>query len=201
MNPFEVFSSFFGTPSPFAQKFATGGLFVKEATAPQKPAQSEKDVVDVPCTLEELYRGCSKRVILDGGKAKDLQIQAGWKSGTTITYPGEGANGADLTLTLSESSHPSFRRSGRNLVYTAHISLADALAGSVVEVRTLDGRVLPIGVHDIVHPGYTKRVPGEGFPSAKKKGKRGDLVIEFKVRYPSKLSERQRQDLRRVLPA
>lgn len=202
-DPLDTFAAFFGSPNPFAQKFASGGLFAKGGkAAPSAPQRGEGGAVRVPCTLEELYRGCQKRVVLPGGKdGKTLAIQAGWKSGTTITYPGEGEAGADLVFVLAEAPHASFRRSGRNLVYTAQISLADALAGSVVEVRTLDGRVLPVGVHDIVRPGYTKRVPGEGFPSAKKKGKRGDLVIEFKVRYPAKLSERQRQDLRKVLPA
>ena len=41
---------------------------------------------------------------------------------------------------------------------------SDALAGSTVSMKTLDGRVKNIAIMEVVHPGYSKRLHGLGMP-------------------------------------
>jgi hypothetical protein len=65
-------------------------------------------------------------------------------------------------------------REGNDLVHTARISLADALTGCIVELLMLDDRTLNIPVSDVVCPGYSLRIRGEGMPITK--GGKGDLV-------------------------
>jgi DnaJ-class molecular chaperone with C-terminal Zn finger domain len=76
--------------------------------------------------------------------------------------------------------------------YTAHITLEQALIGCTVELKTLDGRLLRIPINDIVCPGYTKTVPKEGIPDFSTGASSGDLIIEFDVQFPKKLSDTQK---------
>ena len=68
------------------------------------------------------------------------------------------------------------------------------------QVPTLDDRMLSIPINDIVQPGYTKRVVGEGMPISKSKdGEKGDLVIAFDIVFPTKLEVHQKSLLKQAL--
>jgi DnaJ-class molecular chaperone len=56
----------------------------------------------------------------------------------------------DVNLTLREKPHPTFTRSGNDLVHVAKISLLSALCGTTILVPTLDRRTLPIPLTDII---------------------------------------------------
>ncbi|TRZ00376.1 hypothetical protein DNTS_026313 [Danionella cerebrum] len=73
-----------------------------------------------------------------------------------------------------------------------------ALTGFSVEVETLDGRLLNIPINEIVHPQYTKVVPGEGMPLANNPSTKGDLIISFITHFPEKLSPEKKQLLKQV---
>lgn len=131
-------------------------------------------------------------------------LPAGWKKGTAITFEKEGDEApgvipADIVFVIGEKEHDRFEREGNNLVYKARLSLADALAGAKLDIRTLDGRVLPVAVTEVVAPGATKTVRGEGMPISKAPGTKGDLVIKFNVVFPTHLSEDKKRQLRAVL--
>ena len=57
---------------------------------------------------------------------------------------------ADIVFILKDKENLRFRREGVNLIYTAEISLGSALTGCVVEILTLDDRLLSIPINDIV---------------------------------------------------
>ena len=68
------------------------------------------------------------------------------------------------------------------------------------QVPTLDKRTLSIPINDIVQPGYTKRVVGEGMPLSKSKdAEKGDLVISFDIVFPTKLEVHQKSLLKQAL--
>jgi len=50
-------------------------------------------------------------------------------------------------------------------------------------------------------PSYRKEVPGEGMPISGQPDKRGDLIIEFDINFPSKLVPFQKELIRRALTA
>ena len=66
-------------------------------------------------------------------------------------------------------------------------------------VDTLSGRRLRVNVRDIVSPNYTKRIAGEGMPVARNPSQKGDLILRFNVRWPSSLTDAQKQQLSSVL--
>ena len=90
-------------------------------------------------------------------------------------------------------------RDGNNLVHTVRLPLSDALCGTTVSLRTLDGRVLSIPVAEVVSPGYSKTVAGEGMPVSKEPGKKGDLVLKFHVVFPAYVSDSKKAQLRALL--
>jgi len=76
-----------------------------------------------------------------------------------------------------------------------------ALIGSTVNVPTLAGRTVQLQMGDsVVHPGMIRRIHGEGLPYPKQPTKRGDLVVEFDVQFPNKLSPNVCNKLADLLP-
>jgi DnaJ-class molecular chaperone len=215
-SPQEVFSDFFGSDTPFAV-FENKGPGLLQSADPTDLRQTQPVVTNLYCSLEELFLGCTKRVkatrnrLLPDGRSVApesrvlaIQVEAGWRAGTKVTFPGEGdeapgMRAGDLVYVIQEKPHPRYARQGRNLIYNATVSLRDALTGGVVEVPTLDGRVLPVPLSQVVQPGSRHLVPGEGMRGAG--GARGDLVVHFSVSFPAVLSEESKERLRRILPA
>jgi DnaJ-class molecular chaperone len=107
---------------------------------------------------------------------------------------------ADGPADRFEQEHPRFKREADNLVYTANITLKEALTGTTVEVLTLDNRTLRVSVTELVSPGYVKLVRGEGMPLQKSPDQKGDLYIKFNVVFPRTLTDSQKAQLRSVLP-
>ncbi|KAF7124797.1 hypothetical protein RHSIM_Rhsim12G0128800 [Rhododendron simsii] len=171
----------------------------------------------LPCTLEELYKGSLRKMVISrvvpdesSGQPKTVEeilkidIKPGWKKGTRITFPEKGNQEmgmapGDLVFVVDEKPHAIFKRNGNDLIVNRRISLLEALTGKTLELVTLDGRKITVPVTDIVRPGHEVVIPNEGMPISKEPGKKGNLRIKFDVKFPSKLTEDQKFDLKRVL--
>ena len=91
-------------------------------------------------------------------------------------------------------------RTGAGAGLVGPLPLARALAGGragglIVEVPTLDGRLVP--VTQIVAPGETKVVPGEGTPAQGPDGE-GRPDLKFEIKFPKTLTPRRRPPSRRL---
>lgn len=211
-NPFSesMFGGFGGTESMF-RSFNDAG----PAPGPRKAAPIENKL---PCTLEELYTGSTRKMKISrnitdtSGKALaveeilTIEVKPGWKKGTKITFPEKGHEQpnvvpADLIFVIDERPHNVFKRDGNDLIFTHKILLAEALTGTTVTLTTLDGRTLPIPINDVITPSYEKVVPKEGMPIAKEPGRKGNLRIKFDVKFPSRLSAEQKAGVKRLLGA
>lgn len=51
----------------------------------------------------------------------------------------------------------------------------------------------------IFRPGYTKVVPGEGMPVSADPTKKGDLVIEFDIEFPTSLTPDRKDLIKKAL--
>eukprot|EP00004_Rigifila_ramosa_P023060 TRINITY_DN6416_c0_g1_i1.p1 TRINITY_DN6416_c0_g1~~TRINITY_DN6416_c0_g1_i1.p1 ORF type:complete len:350 (+),score=78.33 TRINITY_DN6416_c0_g1_i1:155-1204(+) len=183
------------------------------------PRKAPPVVRECPISLEDLYKGCTKKMkitkrIRDSSTKKtmevekilELEIKPGWKAGTKITFPNEGneeADGiepADVVFVIKEKLHPLFARDGNNLIFTAHLTLAQALTGTTLSIPMLDGRTVSVPLRDqVVSPSSTKIVSGEGMPISKQPGQRGDLIIKFTIEFPRRLTEQQKELVSRAL--
>ncbi|XP_075903883.1 dnaJ homolog subfamily B member 1-like [Nelusetta ayraudi] len=203
-----------GFPSSFSS--GMGGLGGHGSVV--KKQQDPPVVHDLQVTLEEVLAGGTKKMKIsrkrlnpDGrtirreDKILEVQIKKGWKEGTKITFPKEGDETptnipADVVFVLKDKPHPVFRRDGSDIIYPAKISLRDALCGSTVSAPTLEGRTLSVSTTDVVQPGTKRRISGEGLPYPKRPERRGDLIVEYEVRFPERLSQSARDTIAQVLP-
>ncbi|XP_076018182.1 dnaJ homolog subfamily B member 5 [Genypterus blacodes] len=207
-NPFRRF--------PFSH---VGGFAGPEAglRKGERHLQAEAVVHDLLVTLDEVLHGCTKHVKItrsrvnpDGrslrseDKVLNVVVNKGWKAGTKITFPREGDETpnntpADITFVLRDDEHPKYKRDGANIVYTAKITLKEALCGCTVNVPTLDNRMMPLPCSDVIKPGALRRLRGEGLPLAKSPSQRGDLVVEFQVLFPDRIPPQSREIIKHSL--
>jgi len=172
-------------------------------------------VFELACSLEELFNGTTKKMKVkrssstlqrDAQAVLEVEVKPGWKAGTKITFAGEGdeigntGTAQDVVFVIREKKHATFTREGSNLLHRARIPLVDALTGFKIDVPSLDNRVLRVSVRDVVTPSYTKIVRGEGMPSSKAPGTKGDLIITFDVFYPRSVDESAKEQLKGLLP-
>ncbi|ONK58933.1 uncharacterized protein A4U43_C08F1230 [Asparagus officinalis] len=186
---------------------STSGVQLRKAP----PVESK-----LPCSLEDLYTGSTKKmkisrnVIRPNGRLAQeteiltIDIKPGWKKGTKITFPDKGNESAnqlpaDLVFVIDEKPHEVYKRDGNDLILHYKIPLVDALAGTTITLKTLDGRDLSVSLPDVVTPGYELVVAREGMPIARERGKKGNLRIKFELLFPSRLSPDQRISIRRIL--
>ena len=156
-NPDTMFASFFGTNNPFSVLQES-----VKTSAELSIAGPPSQIQSLDCTLEELYVGCIKRsrvervvVSEDGMDQKhedvvvDVVVKPGYMSGTSITFKGKGdvlpgMTASDLTFLINELSHKDYQRVGNDVLYTANITLAQALGKCELNLRWVD--LLYIGI-------------------------------------------------------
>ncbi|KAK2836204.1 hypothetical protein Q7C36_014073 [Tachysurus vachellii] len=212
-DPFAAFGmgGMGGFPRPF--KTRIGGVHAAREKKKDPPVIHELKV-----SLEEVFSGCTKKMKIsrkrlnpDGrtvhteDKILTVNIRPGWKEGTKITFPKEGDETptnipADIVFVVKDKAHAVFRRDGSDIIYSVKISLRDALCGCSITAPTLDGRTITVACRDVIKPGMKKRVVGEGLPLSKCPDKRGDMVLEFVVKFPDKVAQNTRDALLEILP-
>ncbi|KAH3665430.1 hypothetical protein OGAPHI_003614 [Ogataea philodendri] len=194
-----------GMPGGFG---GMGGGGMPGGFANAQPRETPIVDLNVPVPLELLYTGGSKKMKIKRKgysgqleeKIIDINIKPGWKTGTKITYPNEGdyQDGTRQTLrfTIVQKPNDTFTREDNNLKTTVKLSFQESLLGFDRDVMTLDGRRIPLSKSSPTQPGSSTTYPGLGMPISKSPGSRGDLIIEFKVDYPTYLTPEQKQVIR-----
>jgi DnaJ homolog subfamily B member 4 len=211
---------------PFGGMGGMGGMpkgFGRSSTFPQQQQQQPQQQTvkrALALTLEELFSGTTKKLkvtrkILDGATGRQMaaekvltvDIKAGWKAGTKITFAGEGdelhGGGAqDLVFEVAEKPHARVKRDGDHLRMEMTVGLVESLTGFNKRIETLDGTFVEVrggSGSTVVQPGAEIVVRGEGMPISKQPGKRGDLIVTVKVVFPSSLSENQKVGIKNAL--
>ncbi|XP_023153667.1 dnaJ homolog subfamily B member 5 [Amphiprion ocellaris] len=221
-DPFAHFGRQFGFPGGMNNGFPGEGRRRRappsERLGTSRKQQDPPVVHELKVSLEEIFHGCTKRMKItrrrlnpDGrsmrteDKILNIIIKKGWKEGTKITFPKEGDETpenipADIAFVLRDKGHAHFKRDGSNIIYNCKISLKEALCGCTVSIPTLENRVISLPCHDIIKPGTVKRLRGEGLPFPKNPSQRGDLIVEFSIRFPDRIPPQSREIIRQHLP-
>ncbi|XP_065838070.1 dnaJ homolog subfamily B member 13-like [Oscarella lobularis] len=224
-DPQRTFKEFFGSENPFNELFTDGDSVMSSGAGAKfggimgraRPKQDPPVEKELWLSLDEVYSGCTKklkisrRVLNDDGhtssvknKILSITVKPGWEEGTRILFPKEGDQEpnnipADIVFVVKDKPHPHFKRTGCDLHYTAQVTLVQALTGCIIEIGTLDDRVISIPINEIVRPGFQKVVIGEGMPNAKNAEMRGNLVLHFDIVFPATLTPQQKQTIKQVL--
>ncbi|KAG2444501.1 hypothetical protein HXX76_001249 [Chlamydomonas incerta] len=188
----------------------------RPAAPPPQPAKCE---VPLKVSLEDLYKGCTKKLritrhIHDAASNQMVPVQEevaidvrpGWKEGTKITFSGKGDErpgrpADDLVFIIKEAPNSVFTRAGDDIHTVVKLPLATALCGGTIQVPVIDGRRIPMSLTSVVVPGAERTVLGEGMPINKgpRAGQRGDMRVKFEVVFPTSLTEAQKTALRPIL--
>ena len=131
-----------------------------------------------------------------------VSIPAGIDNGQSIRIREKGEPGdnggprGDLLVEVVVSRNPNFQRDGYDVFSTKAISFAEAALGADVRINTIDGEILYT-----IKPGTqsdTKvRFKSKGIPTLRNKQVRGDHYVTLVVQVPTKLTEEQKDLLRK----
>ncbi len=132
---------------------------------------------------------CSGRGDMPVPRRLKVTVAAGTESGTKVRLKGQGQRAGgepgDLIVTFDVKPDPFLRRQGLDLYCTVPINLAQAVLGTKIRVRTVDGRRVVLRVPPGTQPGRKFRIRGHGI---ERNGRRGDQYVEVEVKLPDKLS-------------
>ena len=195
--------------------FGAGGGGVEDMDwghTPRKRSRGEC-VVNLECTLEELYTGTQKRftikrqvngpngMMTEKDETITVDVARGWKDGTRLTYQklghevaGQGPeSAADLVVVIKEAKHRWFEREKDNLIFQVpSISLRSALVGFKAKIPGIDGVELEVAFDDCTEAGSSRVVRNKGMINSRT-GARGDVIVKIqKVTFPNHLTEKQK---------
>ena len=152
--------------------------------------------------VKEKCPDCYGTGYISSKKKIQVKIPAGIDNGQSIRIAGKGEPGTnggergDLLVEVTVSRSPVFMRQETSIFSTVPISFATAALGGPIKIKTVDGEV-----EYEVKPGTqtdTKvRLRGKGVPSLRNKNIRGDHYVTLVVTVPEKLTEEQKEALKR----
>ena len=180
----------------------------------QKPAPIQKEI---SITLEQAFAGIpsvqitfDRVVVVQQLQSTEeetihLNIPAGISDGETIVLQEKGhviqdKVKGDLHLLIKVQIHKEFSRNGMDLLYKKTLSLKEALCGFSLEIPHLSGKMLRIShsaTSHVIKPNEKKPIPGFGM--LKNGQNPGNLIIEFEILFPDKLTEEQIKGLSSIL--
>lgn len=131
---------------------------------------------------------------------QNVKIPAGIKQGQTMILRGQGEPGnkggpnGDVFIEINVLKSESYKRVHDNLYLRMPISFIDALIGENVDVPTFD-EIIKVKIPKNIQNFNKILIKNKGFPNGKS-AKRGDLIVEFVIEVPTKLSKKEEKILR-----
>lgn len=162
---------------------------------PCSRCKGEGKIISEPC------KECRGKGTVKRNKKLKVKIPAGVDNGSRLRVSGEGEAGdkggpsGDLYVYLYVKPHKFFERDGTTVLCEVPINIVQATLGADIKVPTLDGQVT-MKVPEGTQPGKVLRLKGKGIPSLRG-GSRGDQLVRIKVVVPTKLSDKQKDALRK----
>ena len=212
----DFFRTIFGDAGGMSGTFSTDDLLGRtRARRGQPRAIPGQDVeYEFEIALPEAYKGLEQTIEVhdQSGKPRRLavKIPAGVKDGQRIRLAGQGGPGSggaqagDLYLHVRVKPHPLYQRDGHDLRMELPVALHEALLGAEVTVPTLKGR-LSLRIPPETQNGRTIRLAGQGMPRgggpwarSDASGGFGDLFVTVKVVLPTKLTDEDKDWIRKI---
>src|SRR6266568_1167439 len=123
-----------------------------------------------------------------------ITVPAGTEDGTKLRLRGQGTKGkGDVVVVLQVEADHFFRRDGLDVIATVPINVAQAMLGTKIKVKTLDGRRVVLRIPPGTQHGQKFRIAGQGI---EKNGRRGDQYVEVQVTLPEHLTPEQEAALK-----
>lgn len=123
-----------------------------------------------------------------------ITVPPGTETGTKVRLRGQGQTAGpgepagDLLVSFQVEPDRFFRREGLDVIGEVPLNLAQAVFGTRLRVRTLDGKKVVLRVPPGTQPGRKFRIKGLGIP---KGDRRGDQLVQVQVKIPEELTPEQ----------
>ena len=133
-----------------------------------------------------------------------ITVPPGTESGLKIRLKGQGGAGrsgtppGDLLVTFQVQPDRFFRRDGLDIICDVSLNLAQAVLGTRLRVKTLDGKKVVLKIPAGTQPGRKFRIKGEGIAKGER---RGDQLVTVQVTLPEQLSPEQEELLKKFAEA
>ena len=162
------------------------GIFMSERQCP--------DCNGLGRRIKDKCRACNGLGVVRKHREVNIKIPAGVEDGARLRFAGLGEAGpfgggaGDFYVDVRIRHHPSFKRSGADLLTRAKVPFPILALGGEIEVETVDGKKLEVKIAAGTQVGEKLRVRGRGMPG-------GDLYIEIATVVPTRLSRDQKRAL------
>ena len=177
-----------------------GPGIIQQSTQTCDKCKGKGKIID----LSGKCKTCNGNRVVVKNKVINLPIEKGMKDKKKITIPEMAHHDPDLdeqgnlVLIINILDHPTFKRKGFNLIYEKNILLSEALSGLEFKLYHLDGRELKVKTDDIIKPNEEYKLSNEGL--AKDNYNYGDMLINFNIIFPDKLTNERKIYLSKILP-
>jgi len=132
-----------------------------------------------------------------------VNIPKGVEDGTRLRIQGEGDAGynggpaGDLYVMIHVKSDKRFEREGINMWADLVTTYPRLVLGGTEEVTTLEGETAKVTIPAGTQVGAVLRIQGKGLPKFRGTT-RGDLFLKIRIEVPTKVSEEEKECLRRL---
>lgn len=167
--------------------FGQGGFAVNR---PCPACMGRGRIPEVPCTV------CRGRGSVRQNRRIEVKVPAGVDTGSRLKVAGQGERGpgggppGDLILVFKVKPHRFFRREGLDIHCTVPVNLAQAVLGSRIRVRTVEGKRVVLKVPPGTQSGTRFRIRGQGITRGERTG---DQFVTIQVKVPETLDEEARE--------
>ena len=183
----------------------------------QKPSPIVKTI---SITLQQAYAGVNypieiERWAMDNGVKRMekekvyVDVKPGVDDNEIITLGGKGNilsdnNRGDVKLFIKIENGTDFKRNGLDLVYIKEITLKEALVGFTFDIKHVSGKTYTInnGEGKVITPNFAKTISNMGMRRVRPHPASpivGNLIIAFKIKYPTSLTTEQQEKLKEIL--
>ena len=144
----------------------------------------------------EACKTCHGAGEVTGDRRIMITVPPGTDSGHRVRLKAQGQPSTageapgDLQVTFQVQADPFLRRVGLDLYCTVPINLAQAMLGTKIRVRTVDGKRVVLKVPPGTQPARQFRIKGQGI---ERNGARGDQFVEIAVEMPAKMSAEEQK--------
>jgi molecular chaperone DnaJ len=129
-----------------------------------------------------------------------ITVPPATETGSRVRLRGQGQSAApgtppgDLIITFQVQPDRFFRRDGLDILCDVTINVAQAMLGTRLRVRTLDGKKVMLKIPPGTQPGRKFRIKGQGL---ERNGRKGDQLVVVQVSIPPELTPEQQELFRK----
>ncbi|MCK5117479.1 MAG: J domain-containing protein [Candidatus Aegiribacteria sp.] len=137
-------------------------------------------------TYTDICLKCHGTGSVNSSETVDMNIPAGSDDGSVLRLATPSRKTVMVKLRVTPDKF--FRRDGRDIHCTVKVTAPQAVLGTKLKIRTLDGKIV-LKIKPGTQPGTVLRISGKGVPY---RGAKGDQLVHVEVSLPISLSEEEK---------